>query len=338
MASQRKSNGERVLVTGGCGFVGRYVVGELLSRGYEVATLDTFQDPKDSTDVKCYQADMRSNVVHTVVYEFKPHFVVHLAAVHYIPYCNNNPEETYSVNVTGTHNLLQALSLSDEVTCRVFLASSAAVYTPSDTPHSEDSKSWPSDIYGFSKKAMELSAMEWSDRSGVDVIIGRYFNMYGWGETTPHLIPVLIEQLDNKVIRLGNIDTRRDFVHVEDNARATCDLLEMKNVNSQIINLGSGISHSARNIIQMLGKITEKRFVITNDTELSTLMYPGSDRDKNEIYVVSDTMRMRKSDRPSLVADTTLAYTLGLMENRITLFNGLIRLVKSGIGPHMRDL
>lgn len=301
----------RVLVTGGCGFVGRYVVQELYRRGYQVYVLDTELDPP--SDIQAfYDVDLRDRMsLCLAVQKANPRFVVHLAAVHYIPYCNAHPLETYAVNVEGTHNLLEALTGSTE---RIFAASSAGVYSFSEMPHSEAEPAWPVDIYGFTKRAMELGIYEWSSRTGIRVVVGRYFNMYGQGETTPHVIPTLVEQVraGTSQLLLGNTHTRRDFVHVLDNTAATCDLLETPLIENVTVNLGSGLSYSVANLVAMLSRMSER-----------------------SLEVVIDAARVRIHDRPNLVADMTLFYELGLSQPKISLWKGLSNLLTAVKGPYL---
>jgi UDP-glucose 4-epimerase len=299
---------KRVLVTGGNGFLGSHIVHELHNRGHQVNILDTMP-PRNDLAHTYWNADVRhAGAVQEVVSAVKPHWVIHLAAVHYIPYCNLHPGETFDVNVKGTYNVLEALRKVE----RVFVASSAGVYSTSPMPHSEDGPAWPIDIYGFSKRATE-EVVKYSDHP---YIIGRYFNMYGWGETTPHLIPVLIEQIRDGAhyIELGNIDTRRDFIHVSDNARATVDLLEMDPRGDVTVNLGSGCSYSAKNLLNMLSKITGRGLSITVNED-----------------------RVRKADRPNLVADMTRSHSLGLPQPKISIWDGLKDLVENGVGPYLED-
>lgn len=312
MASQRRL---KVLVIGGSGFVGYHVICELYKRGYEVAVIDTADVAQGHIDADLYSVDLRNvSKINEVVMEIDPDVVVHLAAVHYIPYCNTHPRETFAVNVVGTCNLLRALEQTK--VRRVFLASSAGVYSFSEMPHAEDDPVWPVDIYGFTKRAMEMSALEWSDRVRIPVVMGRYFNMYGWGETTPHLIPTLVRQIRTHIsnsVYLGNVHTRRDFIHVSDNARATVDLLEMNTRGENVIvNMGSGISYSAVNIVSMLSQITGR-----------------------DLEVKIDGTRLRTHDRPNLVADTTMFLELGFGRSNISLLEGLTDLMETGVGPYL---
>jgi len=217
----------RALVTGGLGFVGSYVACSLNQEGYEVHVLDnlfvsSLQRAQDLPGgINVHVDDIRDEgAMIELIKQIQPDIVVHLAALHYIPYCNVNPLECYDVNVRGTTVLLETITKYCDVK-RFFLASSAAVYQPSDTPHREEDPAWPNDVYGFSKRAAEYYCSNWSSRTGTPVVIGRYFNVFGYGETSPHIIPVLVQQVltNGQQIKVGNISSRRDYIHATDIAR-----------------------------------------------------------------------------------------------------------------------
>lgn len=299
----------RVLVTGGNGFTGYHVIKELNERGCRVLSIDTAEH-RDDVDACQEQMDLHSDALCIVLDTFKPDRVIHLAAVHYIPYCNEHPLETFNANVMGTARLLRALPKSVK---SVFAASSAAVYQPSQMPHSEASPTWPNDIYGFTKVAMEYMLRKWSADNGVPVCRGRYFNMYGWGETTPHLIPVIVQQVldGNRHIHLGNITTRRDYVRVEDNARSTV-ILTLMGYNGAI-NLGTGVSYSAKDIVAMIGMI-----------------------DNIDLVISSQDDRKRQVDRPNLVADMT-TFNIANLPRPVDIITGLAELLDVGVGPYVRE-
>jgi UDP-glucose 4-epimerase len=310
----------RALVTGGLGFVGSYVVCCLHQKGYEVHVLDNLfvsslqrtQDLPPGTNV--HLDDIRDEGrMTTLIKQIQPDVVVHLAALHYIPYCNANPLECYDVNVRGTIILLETLEKYCDVK-RFFLASSAAVYEPSDTPHQEEDPAWPSDVYGFSKRAAEYYCFNWSSRTGTPVVIGRYFNVFGYGETSPHIIPVLVQQVltNGRQIKVGNTSSRRDYIHATDIAQITCELIALPVDGVLIVNIGTGRSYSVDEIIEFLGDLSHQRLEILQDPE-----------------------RMRKTDRPNLSADLSRLRSLGIASPRITLTEGLGELLTRGIGPYL---
>lgn len=274
----------RVLVTGGAGFVGRQFVSDLVDGGHEVLVVDDCSvgsGERVPSDARLEQIDVRSQALHPVVRSFDPHAIVHLAAIHYVPYCNENPGETYDVNVLGTRQLLAAADGLEEL--ETFLnVSSAAVYPPSDAPLSEDISADPMDPYGKSKLVGEDLVALFGERTGVDTVSARLFNVYGPGETNPHLVPAILEQLEdgNRTVELGNLTPKRDYVHVRDVSRALRRLLDHADDAPATLNVGTGHAHSVREVVEAVSRAL------------------GED-----ITVVQDEDRVRESDRPHLQAD-----------------------------------
>jgi len=214
--------GKRVLVTGGAGFIGSHLSKYLINEGTEVLVVDNLfvgreEFVPDSAVFK--RVDICSGEIKNVIREFDSDIVIHLAAIHYIPYCNAYPEETFEVNVMGTRNLLEAV---DSYTDFLF-ASSAAVYPPLDKPLTEDLYG-PIDIYGKTKLIGEDVVRLMCKKA----IIARIFNVYGPNDLNPHLIPEIIRQVKDgkRKVRLGNLTPRRDYIHVDDVCRAIIALLK----------------------------------------------------------------------------------------------------------------
>ena len=120
-----------VLVTGGLGFIGNELVRQLKSSGKQVVILDNknriapYID--DIGDVPLLEADLTDQIrVSDLFREIRPEVVFHMAAIHYIPECNDNPERTLRVNVEGTECILRASSASGVQ--KILFASSGAVY------------------------------------------------------------------------------------------------------------------------------------------------------------------------------------------------------------------
>ena len=126
-----------VLVTGGAGFAGSWVVRRLLETDPDgaVVVLDSLRNGRReflpvAERVSLHSADLTDrDSVHELVATIKPRIVIHLAALHFIPYCDAHPAETLEVNVVGTQNLLEALRTSPPRS--LVVASSAADGTSS---------------------------------------------------------------------------------------------------------------------------------------------------------------------------------------------------------------
>lgn len=279
--------GDRVLVTGGAGFVGSHVTTELLARGATVTVLDnTFTGDREHIEegVDFHDVDVRDgDAVERVVESVSPSIIVHLAAIHYIPYCNDHPEEAFDVNVVGTRNLLEAARRCDTVE-RFVYASTAAVYPPRDVPHSETDETGPMDIYGRTKLVGEDLLELFANETGVPSASARLFNVYGPTETNPHLIPAILDQLDpadsRHEVELGNLSPQRDFVYVEDVADAIVTLAAEFDGTHRAYNVGTGHPYSVRGVV---GEV--------------------SDALGERIDIVQDDDRVRESDRPHLCAD-----------------------------------
>jgi UDP-glucose 4-epimerase len=238
---------ERILITGGAGFIGSALGAHLAAQGHELAVIDNLsfgvRELAPVPEERFHRVDIRDQgALEKVIGSFQPELVLHLAAVHFIPYCNAHPAEAADINITGTLRVLDACARSRALR-QVFVASTAAVYPIADGPIAEDHPLGPIDIYGISKLATERLASEFHLRTGVPVIIGRFSN--------PHLIPEIQRQVlrGDRSLRLGNLDPKRDFIHTADMATAMDLLLHAGIGGCAVFNIGRGIEYSVREIV-----------------------------------------------------------------------------------------
>jgi UDP-glucose 4-epimerase len=242
--------------------------------------------------------------------EFRPDIVVHLAAHHFIPFCETHPAETLEVNLLGTQHVLEASALARVK--RLLFVSTGDVYQPAEEPHRETDPVEPGGVYGLSKMLGEMLVTHWaSTRPALErVVIARLFNVFGPGETNPHLIPEIFAQLsEGDVLRLGNMSPRRDYVWVEDVADAFFSLIAEGADDHDLltVNVGTGASASAGEVIDVLARLTGRPLVVE-----------------------PDPARMRASDRPNLQADLEVLRRVrpGLVRTRLE--QGLELLLQEG--------
>jgi len=282
----------RVLITGGAGFVGTSLARQLLDNDYSVVVIDNLlRGSRDNLPVddrlKFIEGDIRSDSDLDAAMAYEPDSVVHLAAQHFIPYCNEHPGDTIHVNVYGTQTVLNAISRNERVRKLIF-ASTAAVYAPSDDLHAEDEVMAPIDIYGISKQLGEELVNFFYSQTGVAAINARLFNVVGPRETNPHLVPDILDQLPiTGSLKLGNLVPKRDYIFVDDIADGIITMLA-SDIESGSINIGSGLSYTAGDLVELIGEITDTSIEIDSIAE-----------------------RQRAGDRPNLCADNSRLKELG---------------------------
>jgi len=309
----------RVLVTGGNGYVGR-VVTRLLYGEHDVCVADSLRYGRvrfrqdELGKFRLEQVDVTdADAMASLGRSFAPDAIIHLAAVHYIPECEQEPDLAVRTNVIGTVNTLLAAPEG----CRFVFASSGAVYQPDTLPHLEmDAQVAPMDVYGFSKLHGEQYVRYLAAERGLAAVIVRLFNVVGPGETNPHLLPEILAQLKagRHTIRLGNLSPKRDYIHVADAARgfvATALQGEVKKGESIVVNLGTSRSYSVEEVVRGLRKVS------------------GTD-----IVIDQEASRIRPVDRPCLAADIARIRQHFGWQPRLTLEDALIDLWRA---PELPD-
>lgn len=241
----------RALLTGRNGFTGSYVAAELDAAGYEVVGLSDQQVANDAGSITANLLDREA--VRAAVTAIQPSVVVHLAAISFV--AHGDVDEIYRVNVVGTRNLLEALSLLAQPPEIVVLASSANIYGNAEIePITEGTLPAPANDYAVSKLAMEHMARLWMDR--LPLVVTRPFNYTGKGQSAQFLIPKIVEHFrrGDRVIELGNTQVARDFGDVRDVAKAYAAIVKTRPVGATF-NICSGVGHSLSDVLDLMAAI-----------------------------------------------------------------------------------
>ncbi|MBI2035440.1 MAG: GDP-mannose 4,6-dehydratase [Candidatus Liptonbacteria bacterium] len=247
------------LLFGGAGFVGNNLARKLLNEGHSVAVFDDFstgrmsnlEDMKDKIVIK--RGDVRDmEAVKNFTDEIKPGAVYFLAALHFIPDCNRDPQKAFAVNVLGAKNVIHAAArLQDKP--RFIHISTSSVYRPSDEPIKETHPTEPFEVYGKSKLEGEGAAREECEKNGMTYFILRPFSIYGPFAGIPQVIPEIVSQLKSGVnsIKLGNLFPERDFIYVTEVADVLA-LLLARGTPGAIYNVGANAVNSIQEVTDII--------------------------------------------------------------------------------------
>jgi nucleoside-diphosphate-sugar epimerase len=253
-------NKEKVIVTGGSGFIGSHVIDLLIKAGFDVHVIDIKNPAKGRINKKAKykKKDIRD------FREIKPlfknaKFVFHLAALPRVPFSIEHPIETNETNITGTLNVLKA-SVDSGVKRVIYSASSSAYGDQKELPLKEGMLANPKSPYGLQKYVGELYCKVFNQVYGLETVSLRYFNVYG-----PRLDPegdyalvvgkFLKQKKANKPMTItGDGKQTRDFTNVHDVARANILAMSSKKVGKgEVMNIGAGNGISINHLAKLLG-------------------------------------------------------------------------------------
>lgn len=240
----------RILVSGSRGFVGTRLIPALEAAGHRVTGFDV-----DSVDVS------DASMVRDVIRKATPDAVVHLAAVAFVPDATRDPDLAHRVNVQGTQNVIEALE-RDAPEARLLLVGSSEQYAavePGAPALTEVAPLAPQGAYAETKAAAERLGLEAAGR-GLDVVMIRAFNHTGPGQAPLFVAPdfarqiALIEAGNPPIMRVGNLDSVRDFLHVDDVVDAYLRLLD-RAVPADTYNIASGAGTRIGNLLESLARL-----------------------------------------------------------------------------------
>jgi UDP-glucose 4-epimerase len=270
----------KALVTGGAGFIGSHLAERLVRDGNEVIVVDNLSTGNlaniAALEGKPRFEFVKGDILDTGLMESltsRCEAVFHLAAAVGVQLIADKPVHTIETNIAGTQVVLEA---ANRFKSRIFLASSSEVYGKSEAvPFSEDddivlgSTSMPRWAYACSKAIDEFLGFAFHQEYGLHVVIGRFFNTIGPGQTGRYgmVVPRFVQAaLKNEPIRIyGTGRQSRCFCYVEDVVDAIIRLMECDRAAGKAFNIGSNeeitIEALADKIIAMTGSKSRKEFV-----------------------------------------------------------------------------
>ena len=267
----------KALITGSAGFIGSHLYSELKSNGYDVLRCDL-----RSSENILWMDIMDPKSIREVLSAYVPDVIVNMAGQANVGLSWKNPQQTVSLNTIGLINILEGVrELNPDI--RVIAIGSSDEYgalKEAGTNVTEDTPINPMTPYAISKWAQEQFAQLYVHSYGMNICMIRMFNLGGAGQAKGFMISDFtsgvaeVEAGLKDCLMVGNLDSARDFTHIDDACRAIRLIME-KGVSGEVYNIASGTTYTAREILEQI------------------LALSGT-----EVSVVQDSKRMRPSDTP----------------------------------------
>ena len=259
----------KILVTGSSGFIGSHLTEYLVERGYEVVAFDRYNNnnhygwlekSKYKKKIEFILGDIRDyDSVNKAMKGCQS--VMHLAALIGIPYSYISPTAYIKTNVEGTLNILE--SAKNLKLKQVIITSTSEVYgTAIKKKLSENDELKAQSPYAASKIAADQLSLSYYRSFGLPVKIIRPFNTFGPRQSARAVIPSIITQaLSKNKIKIGNLNTTRDFLYVEDLCAAYEKILKSKKLLGEVTNVGVDSEISIKNLILKISKILKIKLI-----------------------------------------------------------------------------
>ena len=277
----------------------------LRGRGHQVAA-------PPHAELELLDADAVRGAVHAA----RPAAVFHLAALASVPASWEQPRRTLAENLETTLNVLEAVRL-EAPEAAVLVAGSGEVYgRPERLPVDESAPLKPRNPYAVSKAACDLLGGQYAEVHGLRVARTRAFNQAGPGQSDEYVVGTLARQVaeaeagggGEALIRLGNLDSARDFTDVRDAARAQLAAAELE---PGAYNICSGRSVTVRELVELLARSARVELRI----ELEEGRLRGDDVPK--VRGSAELLRERSGWRPEIPLERTLSDALEWWRERL---------------------
>jgi len=252
---------EPILISGTNGFLGSHL-SQSFTKNY-TKTYGIFRGTSQNPGVE----KIHDNILSIQNIPDNVSTVLHFAALTDMQFCEENPSQCFKINVDGTKNMLELARKNDS---KFILASSGHVYgKPKHLPINETFPLNPISVHAESKMKAESICEEYAKSYGMKIIITRIFSIYGSKSPSYSIVSRIINQiLNNQKIVLGNINTKRDFLHISDFLSAIDTLIKTNLNGCSKFNIGYGQSFSIKELCMKLVEFSKKNISVESDPNL----------------------------------------------------------------------
>lgn len=265
-----------IIVTGAEGFIGSHLVEELLAKGEKVRALVQYnfmnsvgwlESVRGNPDLEIFFGDVKDQgQMKSLVKDATTIF--HLAALISIPYSYRAPQSYFETNVMGTLNLLEAAK--ESAVKRLIVTSTSEVYGSARTvPISESHVLQAQSPYSASKISADALAFSYWSAFELPIVTIRPFNTFGPRQSRRAVIPTIMSQVlgGNSTIQLGSTSPTRDFTFVSDTVSGFIAAMHARDIEGQVINLGTGFEVSISDLVGLIGKVAGTEVIVNSELE-----------------------------------------------------------------------
>ena len=317
----------RVLITGITGFAGSHLADYLLAEHPDVEVYGTrrWRSRMENVDhlgdrVNLVECDLNdATAVLSTLGEVRPQVIFHLAAQSFVPTSWKAPAETLSTNINSQTNIFEAMRALD-LDCTIQIAGSSEEYglvLPDEVPITEDNPLRPLSPYAVSKVGQDLLAYQYYKSYGLKTIRTRGFNHTGPRRGEVFVTSNFAKQiasieagLQDPVIRVGNLSSRRDFTDVRDTVRAYWLAVE-KGRPGEVYNIATGKAITIRELLD--------RLLALSDAKVELEVDPDRLRPSDVEILLGDYSKLEADTgwQPKISLQTTLQDTLDYWRSKL---------------------
>ena len=302
----------KALIIGAAGFVGSYLIQHLSDTyDWEIHATKLSSETFDASDIRIHDLDIMNTVeIEILLKKLRPDYIFHLAAQSSVALSWKNPALTVDINIKGTLNILDTIRNIPGYSPKILLIGSGEEYgyiLPDETPINEQVIPRPGNIYAATKACQNMLGSIYSRAYGLHLIMVRAFNHIGPNQAPIFVVSDFCKQVSEieagikpPVMRVGNLQAKRDFTDVRDVVRAY-GLLIQKGQAGETYNIGSGHAIAIQELLDKILSLSEKN-----------------------ISVELDTARLRPADIPVIEADIQKIQQLTAWKPEISLNQTLL--------------
>ena len=324
---------DKIVVTGGNGFIGSNLVNYLINKNFFVINIDKNKYSKNSyllrniksKNYKFFKIDINDKKIFNILSKYKPKAIFNLAAETHVDRSIDAPFDFIKSNILGTFNILQQVrkfTKKNKKKIRIVHISTDEVYgdLKKNSRSDENYPYKPSSPYSASKASADHLVKSYARTYGLDAVISNCCNNFGPGQFPEKLIPTLIFNiLNNKPLPIyGNGSNSREWIYVEDHCKGLLTIYK-KGKTGESYNIGTGMNISNLNLTKLLIKIVKSKMQIGKSVKIKFV----KDRPGHDMRYALNSKKIKKTLnwKPLNTFEKSLEKTFIWYKNNYKFFN-----------------